>query len=76
MQMRIYVDRKAAFDFDWGHPHGKFKQGEVHVHVWYEDKNGKWVGRGKGKHDARPMTKDEIAMYGGLIKKVYPNAKF
>lgn len=23
VQLRIFKDRKAAIDFDWGHPHGK-----------------------------------------------------
>lgn len=66
--MRIYVDRKAAFDIEWGHEHGSFHIGDVHVHVWHKNKKGKWVGRGKGMYDARPMTADEKVKYGGLIK--------
>lgn len=75
-QMRIYVDRKAVFDIEWGHEHGSFHIGDVHVHVWHKNKKGKWVGRGKGMYDARPMTADEKVKYGGLIKKADPTARF
>lgn len=75
-QMRIYVNRKAAYDIEWGHAHKQFQIGDVHVHVWHKNKKGKWVGRGKGKYEARPMAEDEKAKYGGLIKKADPTARF
>jgi hypothetical protein len=43
---------------------------------WHKNKKGKWVGRGKGMYDARPMTADEKVKYGGLIKKADPTARF
>lgn len=36
-QARMYEGRKVAMDFDWGHTHGKYGKGVVHVHVWQKD---------------------------------------
>jgi len=70
-QARVYSNRKAALDFDWGHTHGKHQKGVVHVHVWHQDGKGHWV-RGA---NPRCMNNDEIARYGNLIKKANPNAR-
>lgn len=70
-QLRIYKDRKACMDFDWGHAHGECKSGVVHVHI--APVNGNIH---KYKDSVRYMNNDEIAMYGPLIKLLNPNAKF
>lgn len=67
-QARVYINRKAALDLDWGHGHGEHKIGFVHVHEWRINKNGKWV-RGR---NPRKMTKYEIERYGELLTMVYP----
>lgn len=70
-QARVYKDRKVALDFDWGHEHGTYPKGVVHVHEWHLNKKGKWV-RGA---NPRCMNNSEIARYGDLIKKANPNAR-
>lgn len=40
-QARIYVNRRVALDFDWGHTHGSYRKGIVHVHEWHKTKDGK-----------------------------------
>lgn len=71
-QARIYKDRKVAYDFDWGHTHKEYKEGIVHVHEWYLNKNGDWVRSNK----PRLLNNDEIKKYGDLLKKANPNVKF
>jgi len=66
-QARIYRDRKVIADFDWGHNHGEFKEGTVHVHEWRINKHGKWV-RG---NNPRLMSNEEVSVYGELLKKAY-----
>ena len=66
-QMRIYINRKAAIDFDWGHKDGKFKKGVVHVHLWVD---------GKRQPPRRLMNNHEMKMYGKLLKKANPNVRF
>lgn len=75
----VYVDRHAAFEFDWGHPHtnkkgnGKsFEVGVVHVHEL--ERIGNSVRR--KNTDARLLTAAEISKYGKILKKAYPQIKF
>lgn len=70
-QARIYKNRKAALDFDWGHGHGEHEKGVVHVQEWYCNNKGKWVRRKK----ARGLSNEEIERYGELIKLANPNAR-
>lgn len=70
-QLRIYVNRKASIDFDWGHAHGNCVKGVVHVHIAAESGNFH-----RHKKQVRYMNDEEIAMYGPLIKALNPNAKF
>jgi len=70
-QARVYIGRKAALDFDWGHTHGGHAKGVVHVHVWHQDSKGNWVR----SSNPRYMNNSEIARYGDLIKKANPNAR-
>lgn len=72
IQMRIFVDRKAAFDFDWGHTHGQFQKGVVHVHSWILDAKGK----PHRQEPHRTMNNDEIRMYGALLRKADPHVRF
>lgn len=71
-QARVYENRRVAFDFDWGHNHGEFHVGVVHVHEWYLNKNGKWTRSG----NPRLMNDSEMKKYGELFKKANPNVKF
>lgn len=69
-QLRIYVNRKAAIDFDWGHAHRACSEGVVHVHVI--------SGEGHFHADAsnvRYMNEKEIATYGPIIKMLNPKAR-
>ena len=75
----VYIDRHAAFEFDWGHEHknikgnGKsFSKGVVHVHEL--EKFGNSVRR--KQTDARLLTATEIKKYGKILKIAYPNIKF
>lgn len=70
-QLRIYENRKASIDFDWGHRHGDCVAGVVHVHI--APKNGNIHGDVSG---VRYMNNDEISKYGPIIKALNPNAKF
>ena len=71
-QMRVFnKERRVVFDFDWGHKHKDMPKGVVHVHVWYENKNGNW-SRGK----PRCMNAEEIQKYGVIIHKAFSGAKF
>lgn len=67
IQLRIYDDRHAAIDFDWGHSHNGSGINHVHVH--------KWVN-GVRQHDPSPITAEQIKKYGSLIKKANPDAIF
>lgn len=70
-QARIYINRKVAFDFDWGHTHADFNQGVVHVHEWHFNSKGKWVRA----RVPRGLNLDEIKEYGELLKLANPNVK-
>lgn len=73
-QLRVFVKRDAAIDFDWGHAHGKHGIGTVHVHLYSYDKQGNVI---RTKDTAvRCMNNAEMRKYGELIKKVCPTAKF
>lgn len=73
IQLRLYKNRKAYMDFDWGHPHGSTPAGKVHVHFYEVNADGKLQ---KIKGTDRLMNNAEIKKYGELIKKANPNAKF
>lgn len=75
----VYLDRHAAFEFDWGHQHTNkkgngqsFAVGVVHVHEL--ERTGNTVRR--KNVDARLLTAEEIAKYGKILKKAYPQIKF
>lgn len=75
----VYVDRHAAFEFDWGHEHtnrkgnGKsFPVGIVHVHEL--ERVGQSVRR--KNTDARLLTSEEIAKYSKILTLANPNIKF
>ena len=71
IQMRVYEGRRAAYDFDWGHGHGKFAEGTVHVHEWtYRD--GSWGRVGRKRY----MNNAEIARYGPILRQANPDVKF
>lgn len=72
IQMRIFVDRKAAFDFDWGHTHGKFEKGVVHVHAWKLDAKG----QPHRQEPHRILNIEEIKKYGALLRKADPHIRF
>lgn len=71
-QARVYENRRVAYDFDWGHTHKEYIAGIVHVHEWYENKNGKWIR----SNNPRLLNNDEITRYGNLLKKANPNVRF
>ena len=74
-QARIYKNRHAVMDLDWGHQHikgSKYTEGKVHVH-FYEEKNGKYF---KNEKKSRFMNNEEIKLYGPIIRKVAPHVKF
>lgn len=54
------------------HNRGSKTKGKVHVH-FYEFKNGTYV---KSKTKYRFMNNEEIKLYGPIIRKVAPQAKF
>lgn len=79
-QLRFYKDRKASFDFDWGHDHyvkenGKvvktYPEGVVHVQ-FYKIVDGRPVRDGR----VRYMNNAEIKKYGKLLKKANSGVKF
>jgi len=70
-QARVYINRKAALDFDWGHAHGSHEKGVVHVQEWHYNKKGKWVR----KKEERGLSNEEIARYGELLKLANPNVR-
>jgi hypothetical protein len=69
-QARIYKDRTAFIDVDWGHTHGEFKLGTIHVHEWIKSPDGTFK-----RKPPRYANNDEIARYGDLIKKANPHTK-
>lgn len=70
VQLRIFKDRKAFIDFDWGHKHGNHPKGVVHVHILNKD------GNLHGNRDTvRYMNNSEIRMYGKFIKHLNPYVK-
>lgn len=81
-QLRLYKDRKAFMDFDWGHEHNVFDQngkviktyplGTVHVQFFN-------IVDGKPRRDlsrVRMMSNAEIKKYGDLLRKADPTVKF
>lgn len=72
IELRVYENRRATYDFDWGHAHKNLKKGVVHVHHWLYDSNGKLLGR---QAPLRYMNNSEIKEFGKLIKAANPNAK-
>ena len=70
-QARVYKDRRAYLDLDWGHGHGTHKKGVVHVQEWRYNSKGEWV-RNKKERD---LSNAEIERYGELILLANPNAK-
>ena len=80
-QLRIYKDRKAYMDFDWGHNHPKYKDGKVvgyypkgTVHVqFFKIVNGH-PQRIPGK--VRMLSNAEIKKYGAFLRKANPDVKF
>ena len=70
-QMRIFENRRAFRDFDWGHTHREFQKGTVHVHEWRMDGNGKW----SRSPNPRRMTNSEIEQFEELIHLADPTAK-
>jgi hypothetical protein len=69
-QARIYQDRHALIDIDWGHTHGEFKIGTIHVHEWEMRPDGTWK-----RKPPRYANDDELVRYGDLIKLANPNVK-
>lgn len=70
-QLRIYENRRAVIDFDWGHKHRDCIEGVVHVHIIPKD--------GHLHQDAqsvRYMNAEEISKYGGLIRELCPGVRF
>lgn len=72
IQMRLFVNRKASIDFDWGHTHGRFEKGTVHVHTWTLDAQG----RPHRQEPHRQMNNEEISKYGALLRKADPHVRF
>lgn len=71
-QARIYKNRRASLDLDWGHQHKEFPKGVVHVHEWRQDKKGNWTRTEK----VRYMNNNEISRYGELLRKANENVRF
>lgn len=80
-QLRIYKNRKAYMDFDWGHEHivrkgrkevKRFPAGVVHVQR-FRIIEGLPVRDG---NMARLMNNAEIKEYGAFLKKAFPGVRF
>lgn len=69
-QARVYDARMPKLDIDWGHTHGEYKTGTVHVHEWRQDSKGNWR-----RSKPRGLNNEEIARYGELLKIAYPDVK-
>lgn len=72
IQARIYVNRKAYVDIDWGHPHHGIPRGVAHVHFYQLDDHGEPIKTGKW----RLLNNMEMKKYGPLLKKANPKVKF
>lgn len=82
-QARVYVNRLACIDFDWGHNHYNnpdkggngqwFRKGVVHVQNISFNADGS-VSRLSA--NARYMSDEEIAKYGNIILKFAPDVSF
>lgn len=72
IQMRVFENRKAVMDFDWGHTHGQFEKGIVHVHAWKLDAKG----HPHRQEPHRIMNSEEIAKYGALLRKADSHVRF
>lgn len=70
-QARIFKDRHPSIDIDWGHTHGKFKEGTIHIHEWKPKQGGGW-----DRKPPRAANNAEIERYGELLKKANPSIKF
>jgi len=66
----VYDKRHALIDIDWGHTHGEFKTGTIHVHEWVIMPNGTFK-----RKPPRYANSYEVARYGDLIAIVNPNIK-
>lgn len=80
-QLRLYKDRKALMDFDWGHDHPRYKDGKridpypkgtVHVQ-FYKLVDGEPV---RDPSRTRMMSNAEIKKYGAFLRKADPTVKF
>ena len=69
-QIRIFINRRAALDLDWNHEHKPFEKGNLHVHSFIKDKQGKPI-----RQDGREATEEEIRKYLPLLKAINPNIK-
>lgn len=69
-QARVFNDRQPSIDIDWGHTHGEFKEGTVHVHEWVKKSDGTWK-----RKPPRYANNEEIERYGELLKKANPKIK-
>lgn len=69
-QARVFKNRQPAMDIDWGHTHGEFKVGTVHVHEWVRKPGGGWK-----RKPPRAANNAELKRYGELIKKANPNVR-
>ena len=68
-QARVYVNRRAALDFDWGHAHRQFLDGVVHVHEWHASEDGKW------KRDDEPRLMPKGNCFAKSSKNEEKNGK-
>lgn len=79
VQCRVYINRCAIADFDWGHQHTNwrtdgcvFEKGVVHIQECVALSDGTLYR----SSTARLMTDDEITKYGAMILHFNPNVKF
>lgn len=69
VQVRVFKDRMPVLDIDFNHEHTNkksgefFKKGEIHVHEWYKDTDGKY----KRSHIGRYLTAEEKDRYHDFI---------
>lgn len=67
IQLRVYENRYAALDFDWGHSHEGSGINHVHIHEWVN---------GVRQRNPKPMTIEQIKKYGELLRKADENVIF
>lgn len=72
IQARIYINRKAYVDIDWGHPHHGVPSGIAHIHFYQLNEHGEPIKTGKW----RLLNNKEMKKYGPLLKKANPKVKF